>query len=104
MSVTLSVVPADSNPAKEVVATVSEALTLVNGASSTLRSVPRALSLTNSLGVEITRALALVAKARKRNGVSSGWMSTPLLPGPGIKVRRPVATSMVESPKLEKSK
>ena len=55
---------ADSNPANEVVATVSDALTLVKGASSTLRSVARALSLTSSFGVLITRAVPWVESAR----------------------------------------
>ena len=54
---TVSTVPADSKPAKEVVATVSDALMLVKGASSTLPIDAVVLSLTTAFGVVMTRLL-----------------------------------------------
>ena len=57
--VTVIVVPADSKPANDVVATVSEALMLVNGSSSTLLRVADVLSLNSIRGVAITRLLRM---------------------------------------------
>ena len=96
--VTAIVVPASAKPAKLVVATVSLALTLVNGTSETLVSVPVSLSLTSTRGEEMTFDREWSESARSTTSATSGSISAPLKPSPGSTDSAPVAGSTVESP------
>ncbi len=78
--VTEMFVPAEAYPANEVVATVSEAFTLVNGDSATLESVPVAWSLTSTFGAESTRARASVARARTTTSTDPESSTTAFSP------------------------
>ena len=87
--VTVIVVPAEAYPAKLVVATVLEALTLVKGASAVLESDPVALSLTRIFGAETTLAWPVVARARTTALMTPASMTVPFRPVPGVMVRAP---------------
>ena len=96
--VTVMVVPASAKPAKLVVATVCDALTLVKGTSSTLVNWPVALSLTRMRGTDVTRARRCAMSARVTTSAVSGSTSVPLNAMPGTMDSAPLTGSTVLSP------